>query len=300
MKTIPTALQAHLSGGVTTLAYCWRVTRRDGTVLGFTEHDRDIVAEGTTFSADTGFTASQIEQGLGLSIDNLSATGALSSPGLTDADILAGRYDDAAVEIFWVNWADPTQSILIARGNLGQVKREGVAFSAELRSIAHRLDQKIGQTYERVCSATLGDARCKVDLTQPAYRGGVTVSAATTSRQILVSGLSGFASDWFTDGTLTFATGANKAMPFEIKSHRRTSGVDIVELWLPPPFPIAAGDSGTAVAGCRKTLAVCKSKFDNVANFRGFPHIPGVDVVTRYGVQGALGQTGGSIFGNNP
>ncbi len=63
---------------------------------------------------------------------------------------------------------------------------------------------------------------------------------------------------------------------------------------------MAAGDGGTAVAGCRKTLATCKSKFGNVVNFRGFPHIPGVDVVTRYGVEGALGQTGGSIFGNNP
>ena len=300
MKTIPAALQAHLSGGVTTLCYCWRVTRRDGTVMGFTEHDRDITTVGTTFAADTGFSASQISQGLGLSIDNLNAAGALSSPGIDDADILAGRYDDAAVEIYWVNWADPTQSILIARGNLGEVKREGVAFSAELRSIAHRLDQKIGQTYERSCSASLGDARCGIDLTQAAYRGSITASAATTGRQIVVAGLSGFASDWFTDGTLTFATGANAAIPFEIKSHRRTAGVDILELWLPPPFAIAAGDGGTAVAGCRKNLATCKSKFDNVANFRGFPHIPGVDVVTRYGVEGALGQTGGSLFGNNP
>ena len=300
MKAIPPALQAHLTGGVTTLCYCWRVTRQDGTVLGFTEHDRDITAEGTSFSADSGFTASQIQQGLGLSVDNLNAAGALSSPGLSDADILAGRYDDAAVEVFWVNWADPTQAILIASGNLGEIKREGVAFSAELRSLAHRLDQKIGQTYERTCSAVLGDPRCKVDLSQPAYRGTITASAATTSRQIVAAGLSGFASDWFTDGTLTFSTGANRAIPFEIKAHRRTAGVDILELWLPPPFPIAAGDRGTAVAGCRKTLAICRSKFNNVANFRGFPHIPGVDVVTRYGVEGALGQTGGSIFGNNP
>lgn len=300
MKTVPPNLQAHLDSGVTTLCYCWRVTRHDGTVLGLTEHDRDITAEGTTFSADTGFSASRIQQGLGLSIDNLSAAGALSSPGISDADILAGRYDDAAVEVFWVNWADPTQSILIARGHLGEVKREGVAFSAELRSIAHRLDQKIGQTYERSCSASLGDARCKIDLAQAALRATVAAVSSTTGRQIVVSGLSGFASDWFTEGTLTFATGANAAIRFEIKSHRRTSGVDILELWLPPPFPIAAADSGTALAGCRKTLATCKSKFDNVVNFRGFPHIPGVDVVTRYGVQGALGQAGGSIFGNHP
>ena len=50
------------------------------------------------------------------------------------------------------------------------------------------------------------------------------------------------------------------------------------------------------VAGC-KALAVCGAKFGNVANFRGFPHIPGADVVTRYGVQGGLDATGGSLFG---
>ena len=122
------------------------------------------------------------------------------------------------------------------------------------------------------------------------------MSTVTTSRDIVVSGLESFAADWFTGGTLTFSTGHDALIPFEIKSHRKTSGIDILELWLPPPFAIAAGDIGRAVAGCRKNFATCQSKFNNVTNFRGFPHIPGVDVVTRYGVQGALDQTGGSIF----
>ena len=189
--------------------------------------------------------------------------------------------------------------MLLSRGNLGEVRREGLAFSAELRSLAHRLNQKIGSTYSRTCEAALGDTRCGVDLTRAAMRAGFTAAGGGTGRVMAASGLSGYASDWFTGGTLTFAGGANAAIPFEVKSHRRTSGIDQLELWLPPPFPIAAGDAGTVVAGCRKTLAVCRSKFDNVANFRGFPHIPGTDAVTRYGVQGALGATGGSLFGAN-
>ncbi len=299
MKTLPSALQARLAGGVTTLCYCWRVTRHDGTVLGFTEHDRDITAAGTLFEAGTGFTASRMEQSLGLSIDNLQAAGALSSAGITEADILAGRYDDAAVDLFWVDWTDPTTFVQIGSGNLGELKREGLAFSAELRSLAHRLNQKIGSTYARQCEASLGDAHCRVDLTQPALNVTFTATTSGTSRVLVVTGLSTYASDWFTDGTLVFATGANAAIPFEVKSHRRTSGIDQLELWLPPPFPVAASDAGTVLAGCRKTLAVCGSKFDNIANFRGFPHIPGSDAVTRYGVQGALDATGGSLFGSN-
>lgn len=263
--------------------------------MGFTEHDADLVYAGVTYLASSGFTASKFEQSLGLSIDNLEATGALSSAAITEADILAGRYDGAAVDLFWVNWADMSMGEQIASGNLGELKRQGVTFQAEFRSLANRLNQQIGRTFGRLCDAQLGDARCKVDLTAPQYRTGCTL-AGGTGRVLTVAGLSGFASDWFTAGTLAVSSGVNDGLVFEVKSHRRTAGVDEVELWLPPPFPFAAGDAGTIVAGCRKTLAVCRSKFSNVPNFRGFPHIPGSDAVTRYGVQGALNATGGSLF----
>ena len=299
MKALPPALQARLSSGVTTLCHCWRVTRADGTSLGFTEHDRDVEADGTTFLAGTGFSASRLEQSLGLSIDNMEAAGAFSHRGITEADILAGRYDDAAVDLLLLDWNDPEIFVLLSSGNIGEVKREGLAFTAELRGIAHRLNQKIGSSYSRTCEARLGDARCKVDLTGATMRAGFTAAAGTSGRVIVAEGLSSFATDWFTGGTLVFSSGADAAIPFEVKSHRRTSGVDQLELWLPPPFPIAVGDAGTAVAGCRKTLAVCGSKFNNVANFRGFPHIPGTDAVTRYGVQGALDAAGGSLFGGS-
>ena len=300
MKTIPPALQAHLAGGVTTLCYCWRVTRRDGTVLGFTEHDRDIVAEGTTFlGRPPASRPRRSSRGSGSRSTTSTRPARCPRPGLTDADILAGRYDDAAVEVFWVNWDDPTQAILLASGNLGEIQREGVAFSAELRSLAHRLDQKIGQTYERTCSATLGDARCEVDLAAARLSGRrhggerdhVAPDRGAGPRRLRVRLVHGRHAH--------LRHRRQPAIAFEIKAHRRTAGVDILELWLPPPFPVAAGDRRPAVAGCRKTLAACMSKFDNVVNFRGFPHIPGVDVVTRYGVQGALGQTGGSIFGSS-
>ena len=298
MKALPPALQARLTSGVTTLCHCWRVTRRDGAVLGFTEHDRDVAADGTTFLAGTGFTASRLEQSLGLSIDNMEAAGAFSHAGITEVDVLAGRYDGAAVDLLLVDWSDPAAFAVLSSGDLGEVKREGLAFTAELRSGAHRLNQKIGSTYSRMCGAALGDSRCKVDLTGGAMRAAVTAAAGTAGRVIVAAGLGAYASDWFTAGTLVFATGAAAAIPFEVKSHRRTAGIDQLELWLPPPFPIAAGDSGTAVAGCRKTFAVCRSKFNNGANFRGFPHVPGTDAVTRYGVQGALNASGGSLFGN--
>ena len=298
MKILPPGLAAHLASGATTMAYCWRVTRRDGTVLGFTEHDRDIAYAGTAFAAASGFTGSQIAQGLGLSIDNMEAQGALSAGAITETDLLAGRYDDATVELFWVNWADPAEGVTVATGNLGEVKRQGLAFSAELRSLANRLNQKIGQTYERTCSATLGDSRCKVDLSSAATTGTATCATAGLTAAIVVSGLAAYAKDFFSGGTLTFTSGLNQGLAFEVKAHLRTSGADILELWLPTPFAVATSDLATVTAGCRKTFATCRSKFGNGVNFRGFPLIPGTDVVTRYAAQGALGESGGSIFGS--
>ncbi len=279
------------------MAYCWRMTRRDATVLGFTEHDENIVCDGTTFQAATGFTASQIATSLGLSVDNFTAAGALSSASITETDILAGRYDDATLELLWVNWADPTQFLTISKGNLGEIKRAGLAFTAEFRSLAHRLNQKIGGTYQRTCSATLGDAKCRIDLTKAALRGTATAASAGSSRLVIVTGLGSFAVDWFTHGKAAFSSGANADVTMEIKKHTRTSGQDMLELWNAPPFAIALGDVATVTAGCEKSLSACRDKFSNQANFRGFPHIPGTDHVVATAKRGAPNQGGGSIFG---
>jgi uncharacterized phage protein (TIGR02218 family) len=113
MKILPAGLQAHLDSDATTLAWCWRLTRRDGVKLGFTDHDRDVAFDGTTFEAAAGFTASEITDSVGLSVDNLEVESALSSDRLSEDDLAAGLYDDARVEIFRVNWQAPEQRILL-------------------------------------------------------------------------------------------------------------------------------------------------------------------------------------------
>ena len=123
MKTLPDGMQAHLDGGATTLCWCWQLTRRDGVVQGFTDHDRDISFDGVTFGAVSGFTASQIESSLGLAVDNLTLTGALSSATLNEADLAAGLYDNAAIRIWRTNWADTGQRVLMRSGTLGEVTR---------------------------------------------------------------------------------------------------------------------------------------------------------------------------------
>ena len=281
MKAIDPALQAHLDGGATTLCWCWRLKRRDGVTFGFTDHDRDLTFDGTTFEAAAGFTASDIKDGVGLSVDNLEVSGALTSAALTDADLSAGRYDDAGVEIFRVNWQDPAQRILMRTGSLGEVRRDGIQFIAEVRGLAHYLQQPKGRLYQYTCDADAGDGRCGVNLSSPAFRATGSIASVTSPRRYTVNGLTSFAHDFFTRGLLTFTSGPASGQKIEVKWHAKIGGVETIELWAEPEGPPVAGNTFTVTAGCDKSIATCRAKFANAVNFRGFPSMPGNDFVTK-------------------
>ena len=278
MKTLPPALAAHLASGATTLCWCWRLSRRDGTRLGFTDHDRALTFDGTPFEAATGFTASEIKDTVGLSVDNLEVSSALTSDHLVEADLAGGLYDDAAVEIFRVNWADPAQRVLLRSGSLGEVRRSGIAFSAEIRGLAHYLQQPKGRLYQYTCDADLGDARCTIDKFGPRFQGQASVLTVASPRAFTAAGLGAFANDWFTRGLLTFTSGAAIGQQIEVKAHALSaSGSVSIELWAPARLPLVTGQAFTVTAGCDKSIPTCSAKFANAVNFRGFPHMPGND-----------------------
>ena len=280
MKALGSGLAAHLATGATTLCWCWRLTRIDGVKLGFTDHDFDVVFDGTTFEAAAGFTASDIKDGVGLSVDNLEVTGALSSAHLSEADLGAGRYDDARVEIFRVNWQSPDQRVLMRSGSLGEVRRTAHSFSAEVRGLAHYLQQPKGRLYQMTCDADVGDAHCGVSLATAAFRGTGAIVTAASARRFTVSGLSSFAHDFFTRGLLTFTSGPASGLALEVKAHASIAGAVTVELWAEAEGPPIAGNTFTVTAGCDKRIATCKARFSNAINFRGFPSMPGNDFLT--------------------
>ena len=282
MKHLPEGMQAHLDSGATTLCWCWRLTRRDETRLGFTDHDRDITFDGTTFEAAAGFTASEMRDSVGLSVDNLEVTSALSSDRLSEGDLTAGLYDDARVEIYRVNWTAPEQRVLMRTGSLGEVRRAGLDFTAEVRGLSHYLQQPKGRLYQFTCDADLGDGRCKVLLSNPLYRGEGAIVAVASARRFTVSGLSDFADDWFSRGLLTFTSGAASGQAIEVRTHSKAGDVVTIELWAPARAPLVAEQTFVVTAGCDKHLATCQEKFANVTNFRGFPHMPGNDFVTAF------------------
>jgi uncharacterized phage protein (TIGR02218 family) len=298
MRPVPAALQARLDSGVTTLAQAWTLTRRDGLVMGFTDHDRDLVIDGVVHRAGTGLAASEASSRFDLSVDGGEIAGAFDDAVLTDADLAAGRYDAAAVETWLVDWSEPSLRLLTARGTLGEVRRQGAAFVAELRGPADALAQDSGRLYTARCNADLGDARCRADLGNPAWHSSGSVAALRGVSQFEADGLGGFADGWFGAGRLLWTSGANVGLAMEIKQHRLAAGHVVLSLWQAMPEPLASGDAFTVTAGCDKTLATCRDSFANVDNFRGFPHVPGNDFVMSYPMPGTVMDDGGggSLF----
>jgi len=278
MKSASPALAAHLAGEVTTLATCWRLERADGWVRGFTDHDRELVVDGLTYVASTGFLPSAIKTASDLSVDNLDVDGFLDDAALRAEDLIAGLFDGARIEVFIVNWADLGQGrLLLRKGFLGEIKRADQRFSAEIRGLSNRLQQTAGKLYSRLCRVDLGSSECGVALGPRTDTYAVTQVIAADTVRIVTARATGF----FTFGKATFTTGANAGAVNEVLLHDGQT----IRLFVPMPRPIVVGDQIVLVAGCDKTPETCNAKFANILNFRGEPHIPGNDKVFSYPVR---------------
>lgn len=277
MRAIDVGLAAHLAQSETTLATCWKLVRQDGVVLGFTDHDIEIAFGGTTYRPSLGLDGSEVPGKLGMQVETSEVLGVLSGEAIAEDDILLGRYDGAVVETWLVNWADSNQRVRLRRDTIGEVAREDGAFRAELRSAQQGLNATHGRIYHGLCDATLGDARCKVDL--GAHRGFATVTAVVDSHSIAVSGL---AETSFAFGNALWTSGGRNGLRDGVLSQQRIGGTDQLSFGVAVGDWVAVGDTLTVTAGCDRRFDTCHGRFGNAANFRGFPHIPGSDYVLRY------------------
>ncbi len=275
--TISQEFQAHLETGVTHLCRCWAVTRKDGVVLGFTDHDLELAFDGVVFSPSSGLTAKALEQTTGLSVDNTEAMGVLSADAVTEADIEAGRYDGADVRSWLVNWSDVSQRLMQFRGTIGEIHRAGGAFQAELRGLSEALNQVQGRVFQKPCSAVLGDATCRFDLEAPGFFAEVAVEGIKGGKFLEFTSLDGFEDRWFERGRYVVQSGDATGMIGLVKNDRLQDGARIIELWEALRAPVVAGDMIRFEAGCDRRPKTCRLKFDNFLNFQGFPTIPGED-----------------------
>ena len=282
MRTVPSALGTHLEGEELTLAQCVKLTRRDAQIFGFSTCNVDLVIDGVTYAATSSVSASGQVENVGTGVDNMEATGLLTSDLIKDTDLLAGKFDGAAIEVFLVNYNSLSAGkVILFSGWIGNVQLKDGQFVAELRSKSQKLSQQVGQLTTALCRVEkLGDSRCKVGVAS--YQFSRTVYAVTDNRRMTFDADT-HATGYYDYGLVTFTSGLNTGLSREVKVHTLSSGRAVIELQEEFPFTVAVGDVATLEAGCDRRLDTCREKFSNVIDFRGEPHVPGNDKIMERG-----------------
>jgi uncharacterized phage protein (TIGR02218 family) len=263
-----------LAEPLATAALCWRVERRDGVAVGLTAHDRDLPIDGLLYRASPGMLPSAIERAVGLEADTMEVAGALTAAAITEADLLAGRWDGARVVVFAADWTDPARRVPLGEGTIGAVSLDGGRFTAELHGAAAALDRSAAEETAPECRAELGDARCRVPMA--GRRVFARVMAADGAALVLDRAEPG-AGAW-TGGRLRWFGGANGGLAGTIGEVEGAA----VTLAAVPAFAAEPGALVEVSEGCDKSIATCAGRFGNAANFRGEPFLPGIDLLTRY------------------
>lgn len=263
-----TELRAYgASDTVTTLATCFKLVRRDGVILGFTDADTDLEIEHITYHACGGITRSALEASHDAMIDNLEIEGVLDHRLITCKDLLMGKYDQATITIFLVNRCNLSgPKTHLRTGWFGAISADGNKFTAQIYGMLEAFDQTVGEIYSPMCRARLGDARCCVNLLQYQHAGKVH----KIQNGQLVDKSINKADGFYTGGALRFTSGQCCGQQYEVLKHAG----NIITIGAGEAVEVRPNDSFTLFPGCDKTLGTCIDKFNNAVNFRGEPFIP--------------------------
>lgn len=274
MKAASAPMIAHLAGGTTTLARCWRFETKSGRIVTVTAGPRDMVINGELYRAEEGLNPTSTDQEIGGSVNNSDMTGALDPDLATEQEILFNEWDTAFVTVFDVNHRDLSMGqIILGYGSLGELSVGRTAFKAEFRSLTQFLQQTVGAVFTAPCRFRFGDEDCGVDLAPMTVSGAFT---SVTSARVVTDSARAEASDYFGTGLLRITSGVLDGYAVEIASF--ASGQ--FSLALPLPAYPEVGDTYEAVPGCRKRFEEdCITKWNNGVRFGGFPHVPGADLV---------------------
>ena len=256
-----------------TLALCWRLERQDGAGLALTSHDRSVIVDGIVHNPAPGLLPASVRRRGGLNPGSADIDGAISAAGLSETDLELGRWNGAAVRLDLAQWADDGwPPVNLASGEIGEVAVSGAGFTAELAGPTAALDAPVCPATSSECRATLGDRQCRVDMAGR-RRSAVVVSCA--GERITAEPA---ATPEHGGGRVIVVSGPSCGWSSPIVAV--TEGVMVLRE--APRLGLAPGTRLWIEEGCDKRFETCRTRFANALNFRGEPHLPGNDLLTRY------------------
>lgn len=265
-----TTLKNHLSGELLTIATCWKLTLAGGKVMGFTDYDEDLNIDDVIYKSSSGFTASSIILNSNLKTDNLEIEGILNSDNIEEEDVLSGKYDFANIEIFLVNYKDLSQGIMnLHSGTFGKITLNNGRFIVEIRGLSAKLERTAQELYSPTCRAQFCDEKCKANTKK--FSKISVVTKVIDKKRFEDANLTE-SDEYYKHGVVKFF--GSEVFEGVVKEYKNK----VITLFTSPPYQISVGDQYSILAGCDKTFSMCKSKFNNTANFRGEPYIPGFSI----------------------
>jgi len=285
MKSASLELIARLASPTTSVAWLVKFTRTDAQVFGYTTLDAALLVAGVVYKANGAFKPSSIQSKSDLSVDNLSIDGILSSvdgDDITAEDIASGLWDNARIDVYVCDWKHPEYGAMqILRGTLGDVTMSGNQYTVDVRAMAEQLQKTRGRICSPQCDAILGDSRCGVNLAPFTVTG--TVNATDGREMVHNTETTGKIPNYWKNGVLTWITGNNAGWKVEV----RDSADDRIHLWENAPRTISVGDTFSVYPGCSHEIDVVLGcpKFGpgSALRFRGYPDVPGLDAIVKYG-----------------
>jgi uncharacterized phage protein (TIGR02218 family) len=284
-QVIPIKLLSTYKSDVVPITTVVRLILRTGEVMGFTSFDQDINFDdepNITYKAFSGINnPTAVSTTNAFNVDNLDTEGFLDDETITESDIQAGRYDYADIEFGELDWTDKPYSWSKVRnkrtGKLGEINVDGYKFKAEIRGLMVYLQGNIGDLYQPGCRASFGDSKCfykgsiwnQPTQTIDKFQSTGTVTAVSLNKYITCNLTN--PTGVFNNGKITFLTGLNQTLSFEIK--KWDLATKVLEIQLPANYLISPDDTFQALYGCDGTIDQCE-KYGNARNFRGEPFIP--------------------------
>jgi uncharacterized phage protein (TIGR02218 family) len=255
------------------VATFWRIHRTDGVTLGFTSHDRDLWFAGVLHRAAPGLLPSAIRRTAGLTGDSAEMQGALAHDSIRSADLAAGRFDGARVEVGAVDWETREHAVLY-NGQVGAVNEEASGFTAELLSAKAMLAIDPVPRTSPTCRARF----CGPGCTLSAARFTHEAVAEAVDFEANCVAFAGLEHALFESGEVRWLDGPHGGLTMAVIA-ADAAGL-VLDAALDPA--LSAGTRALLREGCDHTLATCAARFANAVNFQGEPFLPGNDLLAQY------------------
>ena len=284
MKNISNGLKAAIDAGE--ISYLFTILAADNTARRFTDHNVNLTVGGQVHIPTAGIGRMKMKTTNNAEVSNQEIAATIID--MPDGELKSGKWDNAQIEVAICSWRSPGEGkLIIFKGSLGVIQWTDEGFRADIQNYLRDLARNLGNTVTANCRhqlySTSGPGKIGAcGINRPAHTVNVAVDSVLTQRLKFKIGSSGKATAWASSGFVKFTSGDNAGLTYEVKKHLVEGGAlgESIELYLPTIGLITPGTTIELSAGCDKTVATCKAKFNNITNFGGFPHLQ-IDVNLR-------------------